>query len=85
MRSIEARYTAMRKKYPEQYSSYICFAKAVKWQKFSRESISRWFNILVDKEDYVLSERKGIVSYLHELSQSSEGQEFGNKSHPQDP
>ena len=80
MRSIEARYLSMRKKYPEQYSSYICFARAIRGQKFSYEIISKWFNILVEKDDYVQNERNDIVKYLHYLSNTPVEKEFRGKN-----
>lgn len=76
MKSLQARYVAMREKYPEPHSSYICFIRAIRGQKFSLEKISKWFNILVDKDDYDRNERKGIVRYLHHLSNMSEEKEF---------
>ena len=71
----------MCKKYPEPYSSYVCFARAIRDQNFSYEMISKWFNILVDKDDYVKNERKGIVKYLYDLSKDDRGEGvWGQKS-----
>lgn len=72
----------MREKYPEPYSSYICFVRAVAGQKFSREMISKWFGRLVEKDDYVLSERNGLVAQLHSHSNPPEEKGFGSKNRP---
>jgi hypothetical protein len=68
MRSIKARYFSICEKYHDAYSSYICFARAIREQKFSYGMISKWLNILVEKDDYARNERKGIVDYLYHLS-----------------
>lgn len=67
MKSIERRFNAMTAKYPN-HSSYLCFAKAVDGQEFSKQAIHRWFNQLVDKEDYVRKEKKAILAHLCALS-----------------
>jgi hypothetical protein len=40
----------------------------VRGRKFSRKTIIRNFNSLVDKEDYARSEKKEIIDFLAELS-----------------
>ena len=76
MKSIQARFLSIRDKHPEKYTSYICFAKAIRGQKLSHKMISKWFNILVNKDDYVQKDRNAIVAYLHELSNKAEEGEF---------
>lgn len=76
MRSVHARYKIIQRNLPSTYSSYICFARAIKHQRFSYELISKWFNKLVDKEDYRQRERNDIVVYLHRLSNTPEEKEF---------
>lgn len=82
MRSLEARYRTMREKYPEQYSSYICFVRAIIGQKFSYEIVSKWYNIHVDKDDYNSRDRNNIVRFLHKLSNMPEEKEFSGKNRP---
>jgi hypothetical protein len=53
------------------WSDFICFAEAVPGRKFSRKSIIRNFNSLVDKEDYAKNEKKEIIDFLVELSKHS--------------
>jgi len=47
------------------WSDYICFAEAVCGRRFSRKTVIRNFNSLVDKEEY---EKKEIIDFLVELS-----------------
>ncbi|MSU55309.1 MAG: hypothetical protein EXS46_02095 [Candidatus Taylorbacteria bacterium] len=49
-------------------SSYINFAKAVKVQRFTREIIARWFNKLVERDDYDRGDKRSILARLTELS-----------------
>lgn len=67
MKSIERRFNNIRKK-KQGWSSYICFAEAIKGQKFSREAVHRWFNKLVDKDEYSLRDKKKILANLLSLT-----------------
>ncbi len=71
MKSIERRFRGIKEKNPN-YSSYLCFAEAVSKQKFSKQTIQRWFNRLVDKDDYAKSEKRETVDFLAKLSNSRE-------------
>ena len=84
MRSIEARYTFARTKCPEQYSSYLCFVYATKGQRFSYPIISKWFNLLVDKNEYAQDERKEIVDHIYHLSNDAEEKGFSLENRLQD-
>ena len=65
MKSLQRRFNNVRDKKKNLYlSDYLCFVLTVIGQNFSRPTISRWFNKLVDKDDYALSERKKIVDHL---------------------
>ena len=66
MRSIERRYRNIEQKNP-MWSTYICFAEAIKGQNFCHKRISEWFNKLVDKEDYAKSEKRAILQFLKTL------------------
>ena len=57
MKSIERNYNNVRRHNPY-WSTHTCFAVAVRGGKFSRGTISRWFNKLVDKDDYAPKEKK---------------------------
>lgn len=67
MRSIERRFNNFQLKNPN-LSSYINFAKAVKNQRFTREMIARWFNKLVEKDDYDQKDKRNLLARLTELS-----------------
>lgn len=54
------------------WSSLACFAEAVKRQGFRRETIHRWFQKLVEKEDYNLEDKKDVLAHLEELSKVAE-------------
>jgi hypothetical protein len=69
MRSLRKIFNKIRSENPY-WSDYICFAEAVCGRKFSRKTIIRNFNSLVDKEDYAKNEKKEIIEYLVELSKS---------------
>jgi len=67
MRSIQKRFNNITNKNPN-WSSYICFAEAIKEQRFSKQTIHRWFQKLVDKDDYVNNEKKEILTHLENLT-----------------
>ncbi|MCX6793439.1 MAG: hypothetical protein NTY12_05500 [Candidatus Falkowbacteria bacterium] len=69
MKSIHRRYKNIEIKNPG-YSSYICFTEAVVGRRFSTQTISRWFNRLVSKDDYASSDKKDILKHLVRLSNS---------------
>jgi len=75
MRSIEARFNKMTEKHPN-YSSLICFGRAVWGQKMTRATISRWFNKLVDKTDYEALDRKALIMHLLLVTNMSEDDMF---------
>ena len=66
MRSIERRFKNIEKRNPE-LSSFICFCKTIKGQKFSTNIIHRWFNKLVDKNDYSHKEKREIFKHFEQL------------------
>jgi len=67
MKSVKRVFNRIRSENPY-WSDYICFAEAVRGRKFSRKTIIRNFNSLVDKEDYARNEKKEIIDFLMELS-----------------
>jgi hypothetical protein len=69
MRSLKGVFNKVREKNPF-WSDYICFAEAVRGKKFSRKTIFRHFNSLVDRNDYAKGEKKKILKFLLELSKS---------------
>ncbi len=67
MKSIQRRFDDISNKNPY-WSSYICFAEAIKQQKFNKESIQIWFNKLVNKDDYDKKDKKTLLDQLYILS-----------------
>ena len=71
MKSIERRFNNIKKDNPY-WSTYICFAEAIKNQNFSKQTLHRWFNKLVDKNDYSKSDKRAILSHLDALTKYAE-------------
>ena len=69
MRSIEKRFLLEHDKNPLS-STFINFSKTVEGQNFTEPVIRKWFNILVDKEDYDIRDKKQLVEFLIKLSNS---------------
>jgi hypothetical protein len=67
MRSLKRIFNKIRVENPF-WSDYTCFAEAVRGRKFSKKTILRNFNPLVDTEDYAGSEKKEIIGHLVGLS-----------------
>jgi hypothetical protein len=65
MKNIEARFRIF---YKEPASTYLAFARAIKEQGLSGESISRNFTKLVEKNDYDKNDRKQILENLYRLN-----------------
>ena len=70
MRSIERRFKYVQRKNPF-WSSFTCFANTVRGKKFSRDRIRRYFNELVDKEEYAKNEKGQILKYLYETTKDT--------------
>lgn len=70
MRSIEKRFNYRRIKNPY-WSTWTCFTDAIIDQHFSKESIQKNFNKLVDKNDYVQNEKMQLLKYLYEITKPS--------------
>lgn len=81
MKSLERRFNNIAEKNPN-WSSYICFAEAIRGQDFSEQVVRRWFNKLVDKSDYAKNEKKVVLNFLIGLSNSVRTTENGGKSAP---
>lgn len=79
MKSLERRFKNIAEKNPV-WSSYICFAEAIKNQHFSKQTISRWFQKLVNKDDYARKEKRAILSHLDNLSNTLEDNKKSRKN-----
>lgn len=63
MRSIQRRFNNISRA-NKNWSSFLCFARAVKGQSFSKRALRYWFYRLVEKSDYSLGEKRIIFEYL---------------------
>ncbi len=70
MRSIERRFKYVQRKNPY-WSSFTCFANTVRGKKYSKDRIKRYFNKLVDKEEYAKDEKKQIMKYLFDINKDT--------------
>lgn len=71
MRSIQRRFNETQSKNKD-FSTYMSFARSIRNQKFSKDMIGRWFNKLVDKDDYNKKDKKTLLDHLFKLSRGSE-------------
>ena len=67
MKSLERRFNNISEKSPNK-GSYACFAEAVMDQGFTKQTVHRWFQKLVEKEDYAKGEKRSILKHLNNLS-----------------
>ena len=67
MKSLRRRFNNTIKKNPN-LGSNTCFARAVNEQAFNRQTIHRWFQKLVDKDDYAKKEKRSVLAHLRNLS-----------------
>lgn len=79
MKSIEIRFAKQQESYPK-LSSHTNFANAIKDARFAPKTIHRWFNRLVDKDDYSHAEKRAVLAYLVELSNPLRTTEIEGKS-----
>jgi len=70
MKSLQRRFNNISKQNPC-WSSWICLAEAVEDQNFSERTISKYFNALVEKDDYDKRDKKGLIKNLLSLSQKT--------------
>ena len=71
MKSIARRFNKINQKNPG-LSTMSCFAMAITDQNFSRQTIARGFNKLVDKDDYAKKDKKEIVAFHERLTKKTE-------------
>jgi hypothetical protein len=67
MKSIKRLFDKVAKENPT-WGSVIVFNHIVEGKNFSRDRIARWFNVLVEKEEYDRSEKKEILEYVYFLN-----------------
>jgi hypothetical protein len=67
MKSLERRFNNITEK-NYFWSSFICFAEAIKGQRFTTSILHRWFQKLVEKDDYAQSDKRTLLRHLDCLS-----------------
>ena len=67
MKSVKRRFQNIVKRNPN-LGSYLCFTKAIEEQGFGKQTIHRWFQKLVDENDYAKNEKRALLAYLDNLS-----------------
>lgn len=68
MRSVEARFNQRHK---DPASTYLAFARAVRGQGFSRNTVARNFVQLVEADEYEKKDKNKIIDFLVQLSSGS--------------
>ena len=81
MKSLEIKFRKIAEKNPD-LSSYVCFARTVTGQKYNSQTIHRWFQKLVEKDDYAKNEKRALLAHLENLSNPLRTTEFGGKTPP---
>lgn len=76
MRSLERRFNDLEKKRTA-ISSLLNFAGAITERNFSDGIIRRWFNQLVDREDYDKKDKRIILEFLFLLSSTEDDRKQG--------
>ena len=69
MKSVKRRFQNIVKRNPS-LGSYLYFTKAIEGQGFSKQTIHRWFQKLVDENDYAKDEKRALLACSDNLSSS---------------
>lgn len=77
MKSLERRFKKIQKADPN-LGDYIVFARAIKGQRFNKMIVTRWFNKLIPKDDYLMSEKKDLIKHLMSVTNDMEKKENPN-------
>jgi hypothetical protein len=70
MKSIRRKFNKLSRKNPY-WSTLTCFTETIYGVGFSRQSIHRWFNILVNRNDYNKADKKEIMAFLENVGKLS--------------
>lgn len=79
MRSIERRFIQQQCK-QQDLSTLLNFGAAIRGQAFSTGMIHRWFNRLVDKDDYGRGEKRAVLRGLVALSCAEDNRNKAQKA-----
>lgn len=71
MLSVKSLFNNIQIKNPY-WPSWVCFTETIKQRGFAPKIVAKWFNILVEKDDYAKSEKKELLAYLNTLTKCPE-------------
>jgi hypothetical protein len=69
MKSVERLFNKLQKDNPR-LASFPCLALSIRGKKYPKRTITKWFDILVEKKDYLRSEKEQLINYLFKLTGS---------------
>ena len=69
---MKEKFEELKKNNPETTPTIILFGKLVKGRNMNKGEIRKWFNKLVEKEDWEGSSKEEILSFYHRLSNGLE-------------
>ncbi len=81
MRNIKARFEKIQNKYPS-LGACIILAQAVRGQRFTPSSIAREFSKLIPKNEFDKKERRAVLKFLAEVSNTLEDDTIMKKNAP---
>lgn len=67
MKSLEARFKKVQHK-NQYWSSLCCFNSAITRQGYAGKILKKWFNLLVDKDEYCNTDKKAILAHAEHLT-----------------
>lgn len=79
MKSIAARFRVQCATNPN-LGSLICYTRAIKGQGYTKRFISKWFNTLVERGDYSLKDKKTLILWLVQASNTVGAQNKGKEA-----
>jgi hypothetical protein len=82
MRSIQHSFDKLEASRPG-LSTYMNFGAAIRGRGFSRGMVRRWFNKLVDKEDYAPEEKRAHLEHMYALAKPLEDNQVRGRKSPQ--
>ena len=67
MKSIQRNFSKISTDNPY-WSTIICFAHIIRKKRYHYQVIKKYFNLLVDKDDYDKKDKKQILDWLRDIS-----------------
>ena len=65
---MKKQFEIIQDKYPA-HSSFICFEKLIAGKNYKWNIVRKWFNKLVDKDDYDKDDKKEVLEFLRLANQ----------------